>query len=251
MTLDARVSVTVRGTTLLHDVRLSVAAGGAVAIVGPNGAGKSTLLRAVLGLVPSEGTRTLAGTDLGALGATERAGQLAWLPQRHVVRESLTALEVVAGARYRFAEGHTDSLAAARVALAELDVADLADRVVKTLSGGEAQRVALAALWAQDAPFLFLDEPGNHLDPAVQFAVWRTLGRWQRAGRALVVVTHDLDLLRFLDRPHVLGLAAGRTVVDLPAEDPALPDALGAMYGIGVRRLEVDGAPRFVLVEPT
>ena len=212
------LSVKVRERTLLDRITLRVEPGEFVALIGPNGAGKTTLLKAALALsVPSAGAVLLGGRDVNALDARSRAAAIGWLPQQIRADEPITALESVAAARFRFAESHVASRLAAARALARVSASVYAERPITQLSGGERQRVAFACLVAQEAEVLLFDEPANHLDPAQQLEVYRTLGELWREGRSLVCINHDVNLLSQVgdaERLRVVGLRAGRIAFD-------------------------------------
>ncbi len=256
------LTVTAGAARLLGAVDLRADPGDFIAIVGPNGAGKSTLLKALLGLLsPSEGAVTVGSHAVGALGGRARAELLSWLPQRDAGVEPVRVVDRVAAARFRFPEGRAASLAAAKRALEALDISALSERLVDTLSGGEAQRVALAALAAQEAAWWLLDEPAHHLDPARQVAVYRYLGeRWRGAdgqGQGMVVVTHDVNLLRHAatragaHRLVVVGLAEGQVRFRTSLGDESLPERLSDLFGVVVRAVDVDGERHFAVTGAT
>ena len=235
-------------------VSLTVAPGERVAIVGPNGAGKTSLLRAALALLrPAEGAVQVDGSDTLALDARARAARVAWLPQTLRRAEPIPVRVAVAAARFRFDESRSARDAAVLAALTAAGVAHLAERSVSSLSGGEAQRVALAGLVAQDAATWLLDEPGNHLDPAVQRSTFSFLAAAADAGRTLIVVTHDVELLGWLaapgqaDRVRVVGMKAGAVSLDVRLDDPTLPESMSTLLGVRVHRLELDGRTQLVL----
>jgi len=249
--LDA-VSVAVADRSLLAAVRLRLAPGELVALVGRNGAGKSTLLRAALGLVrPAAGEVRLGGRTVSALSGRERAARIAWLPQQAIVREAVIATDLVAAARFRFDETRAAARAAAHRALARAGAADLAARVVTSLSGGEQQRVAIAALLAQEAPLLLMDEPASHLDPGNQVAMYRLIGELWRGGDGVLCVTHDVNLLQHslaadeADRIRVVGLEAGQILFEHAFSDPRLADALSRLFGVPITRVSHSGASFF------
>ena len=248
------LSVIRGGKTLLNDVSLRVEPGELVVIVGPNGAGKSTLLGAILGwIAASSGRVSIGGTPLSGLSGLERAERVGWLPQTGGLAEPVSVLDQVMAARFRFRESRSRRSEAALVALDEVGLKHFAERDGTTLSGGEAQRVGLAALIAQETSCWLLDEPANHLDPAVQHQVMEVVLSAWRGGRAVVVVTHDPD--RILARlsgesARIVGLADGAQRFDLDSADDALPAALGELYGVGVQRVVVSGRPRFVFEVP-
>ena len=112
-----------------------------------------------------------------------------------------------------------------------------------TLSGGEGQRVALAALLAQDSEFMLLDEPANHLDPAYQAAIYAELGAQWRSGRGVLCVTHDINLLRYVAPPsrmeevRVLGIKEGRVTLDANMASTSLADDLSALFDVPMTRV--------------
>lgn len=220
----------------LDGVSLSFRTGECVVLVGPNGAGKSSLLRALLGLErPDAGAVTLNDAPLERYGRRELAGEIAWLPQRPPLHEARRTVELVAEARYRFSEPSSRSHAEAERRLTELGVGELAERRTDRISGGELQRVLLAALLTQEAPLLFVDEPANHLDPRQQLSIYRKLGELWAQGHGLLVVTHDLRLARLLGEPsavRVVGLASGRLGFEERLDSPSLPASLAELYGV-------------------
>ena len=125
-------------------------------------------------------------------------------------------------------------------ALDRFGMAAHADRDVTTLSGGERRRVALAAMVAQDAPLLLLDEPASHLDLAQQIAAFDALAAEVRdRDRALVMVVHDLHLaLRYAD--HAIALGGGDARPG-PAGEILTADRLGELFG---RRFAAIGSGR-------
>ena len=248
------LSVVAGQTTLLSDVQLQAKPGDFVAIVGPNGAGKSTLLKTILGLRrPSQGSASIGKREVSSIGGRERAGLLSWLPQRDAGVEPVRVVDRVASARFRFPEGRAASLAAARCALEALEVSALGERLMDTLSGGEAQRVALAALSAQGAAWWLLDEPAHHLDPARQVDVYRHLGERWAEGQGMVAVTHDVNLLSHAapgeaaERLIVVGMAEGRVRFQSTLADAELAHKLTELFGVVVRAVDVDGRRHFAV----
>ncbi len=248
-----QVSVTRRERALLDAVSFELEPGQLLALLGPNGAGKTSLLRVALGLLrPDRGRVRLGGELLDDLSARERAARVAWLPQHAPSVEDLSALEVVASARYRFDEPFARSEREAKAALARVGMGSIAGRALGSLSGGERQRVSLASLLAQNAPILLVDEPANHLDPAQQIDVYRLLGELWREGRSVVCVTHDVNLLRHLGRPEqvrVAGVARGQLAFECSFADARLPSELGALFDVQMHEVSLGGA-RVILPEP-
>jgi len=211
-----KLSVTLSRRGVLRDVSLALEKQRLVALVGPNGAGKTTLLRALAGLLPSRGTVQVGGEALSSLSLRERAKRFGYLPQGHMVHWPLPARDIVALGRYphgatdpsRLTPGDSDAvLRAMQVA----DVVAFSDRRVTELSGGERSRVALARVFAVEAPVILADEPTSSLDPRHQIDVMKSLRTAADYGTLVIVVTHDLGLAaRFAET--VLVLSEGRLV---------------------------------------
>ncbi len=197
----------------LRGVDLQIAAGETVTLFGPSGSGKSTLLAALSGLIrPSAGTVRIGDDDIGRLSERElsrlRLGRVATLLQgagRNLLPYATPAQNVAfaqRGAIRRQAVSATDLLA-------DLDLGDVADAPLGALSGGELQRVAIAAAVAGGPGLLLADEPTSQLDLAGRDAVIATLQRVnERFGTTVVAVTHDREVGERLGRQVVM--RAGR-----------------------------------------
>ncbi|MFI6856377.1 ABC transporter ATP-binding protein [Streptomyces sp. NPDC050416] len=197
--LDAHLVVD-RGTFRL-DVTLTAAPGEVVALLGPNGAGKTTALRALAGLTPlTSGRLRLDGTRLDAMAPESRPVGVVF--QDYLLFPHLTALDNVAfGPRCR---GASKAEARARAAewLDRMGLADHAGAKPRRLSGGQAQRVAVARALATRPRLLLLDEPLAALDARTRLEVRAQLRRHLAEFEAVaVLVTHDpLDAMVLADR---------------------------------------------------
>jgi iron complex transport system ATP-binding protein len=239
-TLPARLScrtlsLSIDGRVLCRGLDFEVQAGECWAIVGPNGAGKTTLLRTLAGLRrPDFGTLRYGGRDLATLTRREQAGSRSYLAENTLDYFPATALDIALSGRHphlaRWQWEAGADLAQARAALASFGLEACADRDVATLSGGERRRVALAAMLAQDAPLLLLDEPSSHLDLGQQIAAFDALTGHARArGAAIVMVVHDLHLaLRYAD--HALAIGSGSARAGVAAET-LTAEALSGLFG--------------------
>jgi molybdate transport system ATP-binding protein len=202
------------------EVSLDVAEGETVAIIGPNGAGKSSLLAAIAGtLRPDAGTARLGDEvlyDASRWLPAHRRGT-ALLAQEPLLFPHLSVLDNVAfGPRSRGAS-RSESRTQARHWLREVDATEHADRRPGQLSGGQAQRVAVARALAAEPRLLLLDEPMAALDVTVVPAMRQMLRR-VLADRTAVIVTHDpLDALLLADR--VVVIEAGRVTESGPTQD--------------------------------
>lgn len=232
----------------VRDVSL-VANQGLTALVGPNGSGKSTLVRALLGVVPvSSGAVRLAGVDLRAYAAPERARRLAVVLQREEPAFPLRVRDYVALGRAPFHALWTSESAFDRAvvdeALARAEVEGLATRLTDTLSGGEWQRVRLARALAQHTPIIVFDEPTTFLDVAHEMACFETLAALGHAGKTVLVVSHQLNLVaRFASTIHLL--SAGRLAASGSPNEIMRADVLENVYQwpLVVTRDPAVGAP--------
>ena len=235
------LTVRVAALTVCRNLFFSVAPGQCWAILGRNGAGKTTLLRTLAGLRPaSAGTIELAGRPLAQWTPRQIARRRAVLPQDDSDAFAATVLETTLVGRHPHLspwrwEG-VDDVAIARAALAAMDIGGAEARDVRTLSGGERRRVALAALLTQQPDLLFLDEPSSHLDLAHQLALLdRLVGLARSENKAVLMVLHDVNLAaRCCD--HALLLDGGVAEAG-PAQELLTAERLSRLYGVPLQAI--------------
>ncbi len=221
----------------LGPVNVAVEAGAFWAVVGPNGAGKSTLLRLMAGFTaPHGGGVECCGRAMRHISLRRRAQVVAFVPQRPACDLDLAVRDVVLMGRFPHRtlglfESAEDHRIAER-AMVVTQTIPFADRALATLSGGEAQRVHLAAALAQEPRVLLLDEPTASLDLKHQLAIFEILlERASRDGLGVVVVTHDVNLAgRFCT--DVLLLNDGRVVAAGPPSQVMTPAILESVYEV-------------------
>jgi iron complex transport system ATP-binding protein len=236
------LTVSIAGIPVCRDLDLTILPGERWAILGCNGAGKTTLLHTLAGLrQPAAGTIELDGRRLDAMSPRDVARIRGLLPQDDSDAFGATVLETALIGRHPHLsrwqwEGDND-LRIARAALAALDIAHAESRDVRTLSGGERRRVALATLFAQEPRLFLLDEPSTHLDLAHQLALLDRLTALAggAAERAIVMVLHDVNLAtRFCD--HVLLLDKGEAIAGTATELLTV-ERLSRTYGVRLSKL--------------
>ena len=225
------LNLRIGSTQLLDDASLAISTGERVAIVGPNGAGKTTLIRCLLGLTqPDSGHIEINGRPLAELSHTELARQVSYVPQQLAERISFTAMEFISmsryaygggggrGARAGFKQADEEGIEATEQAIELTGIGHLRHQALSTMSGGERQKVSIAAALAQQTPTLILDEPSAHLDPKQRDIIHSLLAKITREQNiSLIVITHDLNWAS-ADFDRIIGMKAGQTMVDAQAD---------------------------------
>ncbi|MET8814004.1 ABC transporter ATP-binding protein [Streptomyces sp. NPDC004549] len=238
-------------TPVVHGVSLTLEPGRATALVGPNGSGKSTLLRSLARLHRVEAGRITLGGDgrperaVSLLGARQFAREVTLFSQSRPAPQGLTVAEVVAFGRHPYRRGFAGLSAEDRRAVAyamdATGVRAMADRPAAELSGGEMQRVWLAACLAQDTAVVLLDEPTNHLDLRYQIETLDLVRDLvEDHGVAVGIVLHDLDHAARVADTLVL-MRAGRVHAAGRPADVLTARHIAEVYDI---RVEVDVHPR-------
>ena len=206
------VSVQYQGVEALKGISFDVDSGDYVGIVGPNGSGKTTLVKALLGLVPFEGTIRFLGKSLSDFTSSKHIG---YLPQKMSFldqRFPATAKEIVVSGVYcckKFPKrlSHGD-YRAAEEAMEILGVTNLGNRPIGRLSGGQQQRILLARALVHHPQVLILDEPTVALDPQSRESFYATVKKLNKEkGVTVLLVSHDVgsvgqyaSKLLYLDR---------------------------------------------------
>ena len=179
ITID-EITIAVDGREIIYDYSEQIPAGSITVIVGPNGCGKSTLLAAIAGdIAPDKGTITIDEHHPILTAANTLAGIRSMVVQNQSFVLGFTVRQVI--------EMAGDS---AQVMKA-LELTEIADRLVTTLSGGEAQRVAIAQAIAQNTPVLLLDEPLAAQDVHSRNRIIQLLKDLAEQGKTIVVVAHS------------------------------------------------------------
>ncbi len=218
----------------LKGADLSIAEGEMMAIMGPSGSGKSTMLT-ILGAMnpPSSGIVLVDGIEVYALSSEKRADfrheYLGFIFQQQHLVPYLTALENVMLPLAISRRSHAEQTKMARAALERVGLGDKLQRLPNQLSGGEQERVAIARAVVNEPPIILADEPTGCLDTQTGCEVMELLRSLNADGLTVLVVTHNPDNTRYVDR--IVRLKDGLIVADEPTALPAeaLPRRLDAL----------------------
>lgn len=228
-------SFSLGGKEILRDISFAVRKGEYVSIVGPNGAGKTTLLKCISRIHRGgHGKIAVAGRSIDKYSQKELALEISYVPQAEGRNAPFTVYEIVMMGRYPylspFSPPSASDIAAVREALSVTGTTPFSDRLLGTLSGGERQKVYIAAALAQEASVLLLDEPTTFLDPKHESDIYRLLAEINRVrGVTIVSVTHDINNAVLTSR-QILALKRGSVAFWGPAEDFMDREILGKVY---------------------
>ncbi|MBI4396666.1 MAG: ABC transporter ATP-binding protein [Elusimicrobia bacterium] len=232
-----RLAVRRGGRLVLNGLSFALRPGGFLCVTGPNGAGKTTLLLALMRQVAiAEGRIRLAGRALSDYPQRDLAKLMGYIPQADGRPVSFSVEEFILLGRYphwrRFSTVTAEDRRALRDAMALTGTEVFARRSVSTLSGGERQKVFIAAALAQESRILLLDEPTAFLDPRQQAEVSGLLRRLNRErGVTVMMVTHDINLGAFC-ADEILAIRDGASAYSGPASGFYKPDVLEDLYRI-------------------
>jgi len=239
------------GVDVIKEVSLDINAGENIRIIGPNGSGKTTFLRAVAGLIPYKGSIKLDGKEIVQMKRKEIASKIAFMSQISTIYFSYTVFETVMLGRYLRMKGGVFSEPSKKdkefvlKCLDAVNLTELKDRQITSLSGGQLQRVFIARTFAQEPEIILLDEPTNHLDLKHQIELVEYLKEWSQKGRRVVIgVFHDINLaMQFSDKillfsdGQVAAYGDYRTILD--------GDLLKSIYSIDIKNYMLNSLRRW------
>ena len=247
---------------VVDGVSVRLTAGALIGILGPNGSGKTTLLRLLSGTRRPSSGRVLLGHSaspgpndrpLDQLSRREIARRIAVVPQETELAFEYRAIEIVLMGRHPhlgiFAVEGPGDIRIAQDALAATGTSHLADRPFHELSGGEKQRVVIAAALAQSAQLLLLDEPTASLDLRYQLEISSLLSRLNRDhGVTMAISTHDLNLAASICRELVF-MRDGRVLAAGGVDEVLTPENVKAVYDVDAD-VHVNGITGHMTVVP-
>jgi iron complex transport system ATP-binding protein len=246
--LDVRsISVAYGSRVVLRDVSLKLREREVVALIGPNGAGKSTLIRALLGIVRATGGIVWQNQLLHSWSRRRLARLVAYLPQSPLHEPGQRVIDVLRLGRSPYwrlfgLESPRDEEVVREIA-SQLRLADLLNRPMEEISGGQRQMVFLARALIQEPRAILLDEPNTFLDLRHQvelMSLLRNLAKEQNV--AVLMASHDLNLAASLSDRLVL-LDNGTVAASGSADVVLDPDLIERVYGVAMQRVKLpDGA---------
>lgn len=186
------------------------------AIIGPNGCGKSTLLKAILGILPiRQGRVSIDGIASTSLNSKGIAKKLSYLPQIKPIPD-MTAGDLVLQGRFphlSFAQRYSEKdQEIALSSMKQLNIEDLYNEPVSTLSGGMRQNVFIAMALAQDTDYILMDEPTTHLDVGNSIKLMALLNELSKNGKGIIAVLHDITLaLQYAD--NIIVMNDGKVII--------------------------------------
>ena len=242
------------GRTVSRDISLSVPDGQVTVILGPNGCGKSTLLKGLCGILPvMSGEATLHGESLLGLPPRKLAQKVAYLAQSRRVPD-ITVQRLVLHGRFPYLSYprryRKEDYLAAQTAMEQMHIADLADKSLESLSGGQRQKVYIAMALAQNTQVILLDEPTTYLDVAHQLQMMRQAKALSAEGKIVVMVLHDISLaLQTADQ--IVLMNQGRVVTAGTPESVFETGALDRVFGVKIGRIQTEQGWHYYYQEGT
>jgi len=229
------VSFAIGSKEILRDVSFSVVENQRISIIGPNGSGKTTLLRCLDKILTGyKGDITVDGRNLQSYNQKQLARALAYVPQSMPNNVPFTVREFIMMARYPhlspFSVIDTEDERIVNETMEMTETANFADRRLATLSGGEFQRVNIAAAVAQQSKILLLDEPATFLDYKHQEEIQTLLERINtEQATTTVSVTHDINTAAMFSDA-VIAIKNGQVVFNGKGEDVMNNEILKKIY---------------------
>lgn len=219
---------------ILKDVNLSVARGEHLTLVGPNGAGKTTLLKCLGGLMGKRLNVNVLGRPLDKYSRKELAKLISYVPQYSVWDGSFSVYEFVMLGRYPYLQAFgtptREDKAVVERMLGFTGLTKLAQNRLNNLSGGERQKVFIAAALAQQSRLLLLDEPTTFLDPRHEAEISELILRINHEyGVTVITVTHDINTA-VINTSRVVAIKNGQIVFNGAARDFMHNDVLKRIY---------------------
>lgn len=248
-----RLKIGYNGYIVIPHFDITIKKGEITTIIGPNGSGKSTVLKALTRLLHcTDGIVCIDGKDIRTLDSSLLARHVGVLPQRHSAPPDFKVRDLVGYGRVPYQKWYEknsqDDDEVVDWALKITGTWELRNKSIHACSGGEAQRVWIATVLAQQPEILFLDEPTTYLDIAHQQETMRLVKKLNReSGIGVVMVLHDLaQAMEISDR--LIVIKNGRKYAEGAPETVITPRMLEEVYHVSGKMLRVPGRKRPLLV---
>ncbi len=245
------------GNAVLKALSCTIPAQQITVLIGANGSGKTTLLKTLCGFLPVwSGSIQLLKKPLSAYSLRERAQYIAYVGQKHELsasRPDLTVRDLVLQGRFPYTGFPRHYTARDREradeALRALNLTDLAEKAISTLSGGQQQKAYLALALCQQTPLLVLDEPLTFLDIRQQLELLSTLQSLKADGKTICLVVHDLNTaLTFADK--LIVLCGGTVVAEGAPTSIASSGIIDTVFGVRTEHIPLpDGKKLYTFVK--
>ena len=217
-----------------------------IAFIGSNGAGKSTVLSIISRLIAAnEGTVSIDGIELARWDTRELSRRLAVLSQSTHFTLRLTVEDLVRFGRFPHSQGRITEKDrwVVEQALEYTGLADLKERFLDELSGGQRQTAYIAMAIAQDTKYILLDEPLNNLDMSRSAKIMTLLrGLVNEKGKTVIIVIHDINFVSF-HADYIVALKHGKLQRFGPVEDIVRPEVLREIYDMDIAVENYQGKP--------
>jgi iron complex transport system ATP-binding protein len=228
------IDFAINNANLLRDVNFEIEDGAFTGLIGANGSGKTTLLKTIYRIhAPSRGAVYLDGADIRSLKPKIAAQKMAVLHQEHGTVFDFPVIEIIMMSRNAqkgfFETDMDDDIVVCEQALRQVGLYALRDRNFLNLSGGEKQRVLIAAAFAQGSNIIILDEPANHLDIGQQLLIMDIIKK--RPHTTVFASIHDLNLAaRYCDK--LIALKNGRAAAMGTVEEIITPELIRDLFQV-------------------
>ncbi len=229
---------------ILQGISLEVSPQKLTAFIGPNGAGKSTLLSIMSRLTKKDqGILSIKGREIESWNSQELAKELTILKQKINYQAKLTVEELVSFGRFPYSRGRlkAEDWEKIRETLDYLELTNLKDRYIDSLSGGQLQRVFIAMVLAQDTDFILLDEPLNNLDIKQSVSMMQILKRLvEELGKTIIIVLHDINMAsQYADE--IVAFKDGQVFCKGTTAQIMQADLLSQLYEIPIKLADING----------
>ena len=229
---------------ILQGITLEVSPQKLTAFIGPNGAGKSTLLSIMSRLTKKDqGIFSIKGREIESWNSQELAKELTILKQKINYQAKLTVEELVSFGRFPYSRGRlkAEDWEKIRETLDYLELTNLKDRYIDSLSGGQLQRVFIAMVLAQDTDFILLDEPLNNLDIKQSVSMMQILKRLvEELGKTIIIVLHDINMAsQYADE--IVAFKDGQVFCKGTTAQIMQADLLSQLYEIPIKLADING----------